>query len=831
MTNIFISRAGEDREIAKWIKTILATAIVQDYDFHPGHNFARQISQALDQANHVIPIFSPHYFAKPYCLMELYAAIVDDPIGEKRLVIPIRTHECEVPRLFKPLVYIDFVNKDEPTRRQLLLDALGTRTAPATKTTYRAYIGQLPTVHPTLIGRTAELAFLDLAWLDPETNFVQIIAPGGTGKTALMTTWFHRYVDRVTIYGWSFYSQGTSEDRQTSSDAFFNDILRRFKIPVREGASIFEKVDLLTDHLNSEKVLLILDGIEPLQDADGGLRDVPLKTLLKELATRNEGMVLCTTRIRITDLPDDEPCTRSLDLDNLDPLHGAEYLAHLGVKGTVEELCEASADFSNLAQALTLLGTYLVDFCEADVRRRVEIREPLPGADRMIAAYARMYAGRPELAVLQALGYFDRPAEPEALKLVLPDMKGREYQAALNSLYKARLILTRSTKEPIDCHPLIREYFGPTSTAEGHSKLYEHYCNQAPHQPDTLEKMTPLFYAVHHGCKAGRHQQALNEVYHSRILRGSEAYLVKKLGAFGTNLSLIANFFQFPWTQAIPTLGPANRSWVLGTAAFTLRALGRLDDAVKPMRAGAQERIEQEAWKNAANGYGNLSELLLTIGNVDDAIAAARKSVELADRSGDARQRMGTRTTLADALHQSGNLDESERLFEEAKPLQAERQPAYPILYSLWGYRYCDLLLAQGKASQVMSRAATTLGWARQYLGLLDVGLDHLSLGRAYARGSPDSATHLNQAVEYLRRAGHLDHLPRALLARATPRDLAEVYTIATRCGMRLHLTDYHLAMARIHKSREHLEKAAALIAETGYHRRDPELETLKTLC
>jgi lysine/ornithine N-monooxygenase len=73
-----------------------------------------------------------------------------------------------------------------------------------------------------------------------------------------------------------------------------------------------------------------------------------------------------------------------------------------------------------------------------------------------------------------------------------------------------------------------------------------------------------------------------------------------------------------------------------------------------------------------------------------------------------------------------------------------------------------------------------------------------------------------------------MDHLPLALLARGTQRDLDEVFRIATRSGMRLHLTDYHLAMARLHNSREHFLKAEALIAATGYHRRDAELEALR---
>ena len=45
---------------------------------------------------------------------------------------------------------------------------------------------------------------------------------------------------------------------------------------------------------------------------------------------------------------------------------------------------------------------------------------------------------------------------------------------------------------------------------------------------------------------------------------------------------------------------------------------------------------------------------------------------------------------------------------------------------------------------------------------------------------------------------------------------------------MRLHLADYHLAMARLHHSREHFEKAQALVQESGYHRRDPELADLR---
>jgi len=65
--------------------------------------------------------------------------------------------------------------------------------------------------------------------------------------------------------------------------------------------------------------------------------------------------------------------------------------------------------------ALTLLGAYLADVAEGDVRRRKEIG-PLAGADqdggharRVMAAY-EPWLGGVEVAILRMIGLFDRPA-------------------------------------------------------------------------------------------------------------------------------------------------------------------------------------------------------------------------------------------------------------------------------------------------------------------------------------------------------------------------------------------------------------------------------------
>jgi hypothetical protein len=310
------------------------TTTLQDLDFRPGNSFLHQMSKAHKRAGHVIALLSPHYVAKEFTLNELYSALAKDGLGEARRLIPVRIAPCEIPDVINHIIYVDLVGKDKSAARDLLLDAVSPEgPRKPLVVTHRTAIAKLPTVDPTLLGRDPQLAFLDRAWADPAANLVQIIAAGGTGKTALVDKWFRRHLNEATIFGWSFYSQGTSENRQTSSDPFFAEILRFFQITVEPTASVYAKAEALADHLRKERVLLILDGCEPLQDAAGDMKDSALKALLQELATQNKGLVVCTTRVRINDVPDDPPRAQSIDLDNLDPEHGAEYLRHLGVEG------------------------------------------------------------------------------------------------------------------------------------------------------------------------------------------------------------------------------------------------------------------------------------------------------------------------------------------------------------------------------------------------------------------------------------------------------------------------------------------------------------------
>ncbi len=544
---------------------------------------------------------------------------------------------------------------------------------------------------------------------------------------------------------------------------------------------------------------------------------------------------------------------------------------------------------------LQLLGTYLQEAHEGDVRKRDLI--PFEEADseiqgghgfRTIAAYEKWLGGEKErgarqLAVVRLLGLFDRPANKGCLDALrkapvianltepLVGISGAQWNLAVSALAKRGLVSVEADAA-LDAHPLIREYFArqireknPEAWRAAHGRLFEYLRDSTEKLPDTAEGLQPLYQAVAHGCHAGRQQETCDAIYSARINRGQEFYSTNKLGLFGADLGAVACFFDPPWRRVSPALTEAAQAWLLNAAAFRLSALGRLTEALEPMRAVLKRDVAAESWKEAAASASNLSELELTLGDVPGAVRDAEQSVTFADRSGDVFQRMGKHTTPADALYQAGRRAEALELFREAERLQGEWQPRYPRLYSAAGFRYCDLLLAEaeraagrrggvgadGAALSEAIREGEERGrewfmWRVPGDPLLDIALDHLTLGRAALYRSILVGTNLaparaeiESAVDGLRRAGTTHHVPRGLLTRAwllhregnpaaARADLDEAQEIAERGPMPLFLADIALMRARLFREREPLAEARRLIEKHGYGRRVGELADLE---
>ena len=770
-------------------------------------------------------------------------------------------------------------------------------------------------------------------------HIVTFVAIGGEGKTALVAKWAAEMAHQDwpgcdAAFAWSFSNQGTREQLAASSDLFLKAALTFFgdeadKAFAASNAGAFDKGRRLAQLVGERRALLILDGLEPLQYPSsstaftpGQLKDEGVAKLLKDLAATSQGLCIVTTRIGLPDLKAFKDKTvLEEELKSLSREAGVDLLQKLDVKGSlrrnvpfndgkelVNEFEKLVEEVKGHALTLTLLGGFLKRAFHGDIRQRDRMKfekadEKMDGghAFRTMAAYEQWLLrdggdeGRREVAVLQLMGLFDRPADAGCLAALrsetipgltepLAGLADDDWEYCLSGLEAAKLLTVNRDASgalvSLDAHPLLREYFAqqlrgkqPEAWRAAHRRLYEHLYASTPDKPQpTLEDLQPLYQAVAHGCQAGLQQEACQKVYIARLLRGNDHYSWKTLGAFGSDLGALACFFDSPWKLVSPLVKEADQAFLLNQTFLCLRALGRLTEALEPMRAAMNWAVSTKDWGHAAVGASNLSELELTLGEVAGAVGESSRSVTYADLGGDAGWRITSRTTHADALHQAGLPRRSDAKadrpfdaktrFHEAEQMQREMQHEYPLLYSLRGFQYCDLLLAaperaawqltlslnsqqltinsavsdccavSQRAVQIQKRST-----GRPTYSLLDIALDYLTLGRAAlykvilesgsgilplksdekqrleaAATFATARRELDAAVSGLRRAGDVTRVPRALLARAwlgfltgactgadsAQEDLDEAWEIAERGPMKLFLADIHLYRARL---------------------------------
>lgn len=766
------------------------------------------------------------------------------------------------------------------------------------------FLRMLPKTGRHFVGRDRELRLLDAAWSNRKIYLVTLVAPGGAGKSSLLNRWIgemaqERFCGAGLVYGWSFYRQGQS---QTTSDQFFAHALDWFGDPNPSAGSADDKGERLARLVCQHRTLLILDGLETMQtagDADAArLRDPALAALLACLAVENRGLCVISTRRRIRDLEGFSDTTAlAVELTQLAPQAGMQLLRELGVNGSDDDLYLTSAEYGGHALALNLLGSYLARFCHGDVNRRHQVRlldgehEQAAHARRVMTSYEEQFRGQPELAVLRLIGLFDRPVDRREIAALcaapaipgltdtLVGLSEAEWQNVVARLRDAKLIAEGEAGLPggIDAHVLVRQHFGgrlrdedPAAWQAGHSRLYEHLRDlwlqapgECPEYPRTVEEIKLLYSAMYHACQAERHQEALTEVYWPRIQRKRIGYSTRKLGLFGLDLEMLSWFFASQWDRPLPSLRDEWQVFLPSLAASRLRAVGRLTEALRPVEASLQGYVRRDQPRWAAHEARHKSELHLLLGNLDKALEYGEQGVRLADQGRDGYQRYAERAVFGAALHHLGRTEEALLAFEQAETILCGIHPDVGFLYSLWGFRYCDLLLDLGRVEEVLRRAERMqrfwqLGLHERDpeggLGLISPAVHALVLARARLletlandpKELPACRPVMDQALKELHNSGRLDSIPLGYLLRAAFRraignlyggfkDVREALAIASRGRMKLYEADCHLESCRLYlatgekeRARASLAQADMMIAALGYHRRDQDVHELR---
>ena len=450
----------------------------------------------------------------------------------------------------------------------------------------------------------------------------------------------------------------------------------------------------LAELIKEHRFLLVLDGMEPLQyplqapQVGGQFTDQSILALLEELAKPDEkpddwrGLCLITTRVPMTDLrrfqqdgpnPPRTPTVGQIDLENLTIADGAVLLRSLispededkppqrepekektvREKTPQRELEKAVREVDGHALAITLLGNYIRDVHQGNLAGRFDLQDLTVSAReggharRIMASYARwlkQHKQEAQLAILNLIGLFDRPAPPEAMNALLADASmapftGQLHQvddpawdAASGALREMGLLNRPMADSPgtLDAHPLVREHFRdqarthtPDVWSRGNRALFDFYQAEAPAQPSTSGGMNSLYAAVTHGCAAQLHQKVYDDVLLPRVWRDRRTnFSTRQLGMTGSDLAALSNYFHAQqWTEIrTADLLPRARVLVLTNAGVRLRQLGRLVNARECFGAVTGEinaaAAEPEELEDASYAAAQNCELLVIAGRL-----------------------------------------------------------------------------------------------------------------------------------------------------------------------------------------------------------------------
>jgi tetratricopeptide (TPR) repeat protein len=800
---VFISYAHEDAARAKALEKLLVARgkrVWRDTArLRAGERIDLAISDALRAAETVVTLWSKDSVNSDYVKHETSYAVIEGksvtlsipPFDHATLSSVYRPHYCDdlTAMLADPARLLRLLaDVSDPTQRARLR---------------RVDVSRLPTTFSSrLFGREKEMNGLLKAW-DPgrngeeKTNITVLDAMGGTGKTALI----HHFIQEMrrtgwrgaeAVFVWSFYSQGTDIKRQGSSEQFLEKALAWFGHDGSPLPTQHDKGVRLAELVGSQRTLLVLDGLEPLQypagrtgggrsplGIAGALKEPGLAALFKQLATDNRGLLIVTTRLQIPDLKAyTAPQVQTARLERIATEPGIDLLKSLGVSGRWSELKDGVESFHGHALALTNLGRYLATHFNGDVRRRDTVPSLAGGQQerdpfRVMEAYETLFrrqideqaqnrrtssgeetAAAKQLALLFVVGLFDRPADSKAIAAVLADpaipgltegltaLTQQQWTTAVNALRNLGLLAPKAEglEDDIDAHPLVREYFGERLEAgfrhawrEAHTRLWRHYkAISDASDPHTVEEMTPTAHAICHAALAGRFDAAV-ELYEKKIRKKISAK-----GLYPFNISVLLNFFEEPWCRVNAAIPETKASMLLSEAQNSLRSCGRLTEAVQALEENCAGLKSRQQWRLYIDQRVELIQLRIRLGQLKQAIIEATAALQDAEDRQILSQKADLLCFLGHAHHMNGDptvkggLKAAEKAFKASTAAAKGMDPSRQFS-SFRQFALNEFHLDRGSKRVVETYTRRTLRAAEEELarrGIRAVALDSLSLGR-----------------------------------------------------------------------------------------------------
>jgi tetratricopeptide (TPR) repeat protein len=722
----FISRAGDDADWAQWIAWQIEAAgysvIVQDWDFGAGTNFVSNMRKALDSARTTIGIYSPAYFASKYTEDEWTAALVlrNDAATP---FLPVRVTQVVVPRLLRPIVYVDLVGLDETKARARLLAAVhadhrsrppqepqfpGDKPAfpapdPGRAEVATRVVNSVPVETTHFADRRYEQVQLREFFGDRSVRLVSIVGRPGVGKSALASRVIAGLGEELT----SGQPGATGIDtilylnaRKTglSLERLYTDI-KSILDPAaaalladywaRQDLMLPQKVQSLVERLQDRNLLLLLDGLEAVLGRDGTLVEDGLRAFVDAcLSDHRAPRITATTRVDLAIAPEVLSGVRALRLrGGLETADAVAFLRDLdpqndlGLRdGREEDLLKAVEITGGIPRALQLIVAILQADPAASLPRLLS-DEATFGTQVVESLVAEGYRrlGPDEQRVMEVMAVFDRPVTQAAVAFVVhrwwPDLDVRvSLRRLTSSLFAAAdrttgeyLVQSADRAHAYEQIPEPSHGSSPTQGAPPYdratveARVADYYASirKPPVQWRSIEDVRPQIAEFRHRIAAGEYDTALG------VLDLIDSEYLFLWGHYTRLIELRKSVVETP---AAPRLRAAN----LASLGIASQVLGEYDAALAYYEGAVETAATAGDHAAHARYIGNLGRLYRNLGWMDRAIASSQQALDAAIEAGDRAAEAGCRDRLGLAYTFVGRLDEAQALLDEAIAMNRE---------------------------------------------------------------------------------------------------------------------------------------------------------------
>jgi len=701
---------------------------------------------------------------------------------------------------------------------------------------------------PNFVGRVEMLKTITEWYENPEVRIGALIGWGGVGKSALIRKWYDSLEENKIqpdgIFWWGFY-------RNAYLDQFLNALLRyvsQGEIDPDSIKSTWEKTDRIKEFISKGTYLIILDGLEQMQKGEetgeefGCMAHRECAEILKFLCdTQAKGLCLITTRFPLTDIKKYEgEVYQKIDVDRLSLEDARTFFERVGVKGDQDDKDKVIQEHEGYALSLTLLANYLVQDFSGNILKANEIppfhsdKEAGGKAHRMLLWYDKQLTEE-QRSFMKIFSLFRKAVREEdfdgvfrsemetGMNQSLRNMSSFSFKRMKDNLCDRRLI-SKGQDNTYTTHPLIKNYFESIFEEKDkklcHKRIYQYIGSYAHEQPETLEEMQPLFEQVYHGCSAGLYDEVFDSVYWDRIMRRAEGFLVKKLGAWETDLSLLRNFFPNEEFSQLPLVSrKRDQSWLLNEVGLVLLSTGRPKEAEELFWASLQMDIAEKDWLNTSIRYQNLAALQFSIGEIKKGFESAKRSLEMSEKASSNESIIKSKSYLGHILHLLNKSIEVEKSFREADELV--RKISGFGLHSIFGAFYADFLVSTNRINEASELTRQNLEICQRNNLPDDISRCHRCLGAIERiKGNPNEAeAHLQKALELARKIGYpsieieaLLEYGRLYLQKRKYREAInagnEVLKICQRTGFLLYEPDSEVILAKAYLAQKDFDQA-----------------------